>query len=534
MKTIKKIILFSLILFSGCVSNDIPKAGLDSVITAFELSGGVAEINPELRTVTITLDELTDICNVNVTKVEFNSSAVVPSVKLVGNHNFTQKMTVTLNNEGQESVWTISAQQNISKFFTVDGQVGATVIDEINHRIVLKVSPFVNRKELEILSICLGPESITTYEPAPATLHDFSNGQEIVVTCHGRSATWSIYVEITSTLVELVSADAWTRVAWLKGSGIAGEKNGFRYRKAGDEQWLEVPDVQETGGVFQAMIDSLAPMTSYECLAYCGDDESEVATITTEGEMQLPNPGFEVFSHAESDKYYSFFDPASSASELQTKWWGSGNKGSTTVGSSYAITLPDTETFTEGSASLKMMSQYVVIKFAAGNVFSGEFSHTIGTSGGVIRLGRPFTLRPRKLSLMLKYKCGKIEEHTLGGYPPDDPVKVGDNDRGVVWVALGKWDYRKYGGTADSPVMVNTNEKSTFFDPKGEDVIAYGKFVTAESINEWTKVEIPLEYYSTSVHPTHIIVSCAASLLGDYFTGSADSILWIDDIKLEY
>ena len=102
-----------------------------------------------------------------------------------------------------------------------------------------------------------------------------------------------------------------------------------------------------------------------------------------------------------------------------------------------------------------------------------------------------------------------------------------------MWVALGTWDCRKYGGTESCPVEVNTTDKSSFFDPAGQDVIAYGRFVTDHDM-EWTKVEIPLEYVSTSRRPTHIIVSCAASMLGDYFTGSPDSILWIDDMRLEY
>ena len=274
-------------------------------------------------------------------------------------------------------------------------------------------------------------------------------------------------------------------------------------------------------------------MTEYECVAYSGDETSEIVRFTTEAAVQLPNSGFETFSNAESDKYYSFYDPASPVPVLQTEWWGSGNKGSTTVGSKFAITKPDDTEKVEGKYSLKMESQYVVIKFAAGNIFSGEYGGNVGTAGGKVRMGRPFTLRPRKLTVWLKYKSGKIQQKTLGGYPDDDVVKVGDNDRGIVWVALGTWDCRKYGGTESCPVEVNTTDKSSFFDPAGQDVIAYGRFVTDHDM-EWTKVEIPLEYVSTSRRPTHIIVSCAASMLGDYFTGSPDSILWIDDMRLEY
>ena len=150
-----------------------------------------------------------------------------------------------------------------------------------------------------------------------------------------------------------------------------------------------------------------------------------------------------------------------------------------------------------------------------------------------MRLGRPFTQRPRKLRLHLKYNCGVITEKTFADKPEDDPVKVGDNDRAIVYVALGDWDYRKFGGSQDSPVEVNTTDKSSFFDPQSDAVIAYGQYVTGESTEGWIEV-IPLEYRSLTRKPTHIIVLAAASMLGDYFTGSADSVLWIDGLQLEY
>lgn len=247
----------------------------------------------------------------------------------------------------------------------------------------------------------------------------------------------------------------------------------------------------------------------------------------------IPNGGFECFSHAESDKYYSLYDPASADSTLQNKWWCSGNKGSTMLSAKHTVTMPDYEDKVEGNSSLKLASTYVVIKFAAGNVFTGEYVETnILKGSGTINFGRPFNERPAKLKLWLKYKSGVITEKTLNDKPEGDPVKVGDKDRASVWIALGDWDYRIYGGTANCPVQVNTADKSTFFDPYSEDVIAYGRLILEDDTDGWIQLEIPLEYRSERT-PTHIIISAAASMLGDYFTGSADSILWIDDLKLE-
>ena len=116
----------------------------------------------------------------------------------------------------------------------------------------------------------------------------------------------------------------------------------------------------------------------------------------------------------------------------------------------------------------------------------------------------------------------------------NDPVKEGDPDRCQVFIAVGDWDYRKFGGTPECPVQINTLEPSTYFNPKSEGVIGYGCYVSNKSTDGWIKVEIPIEYVSTSRKPTHIIVSCAASMLGDYFTGSDQSTLWVDGMELHY
>ena len=527
-------ILLLAVTLASCIRNDIPYPYVVAAITDLTADGATdVTVDSEAREVLITLDELSDIRNVNIRSVSYSDERVSASEELVGTHDLTYPMSVTLRIY-TEFYWTVRAVQPVSREFTVTDQVGASVIDERNFRAIANVPEGTDLSKVAVVSLKLGPRDVTVYNPAVENLKDFTEPLKVGVLYGDKVEEWTLYVNEVEQSVSLESVDAWTRVAWLKASGVEGRASGFRIRKAGETEWTEVGGVSFSGTSFSAAADGLEPLTEYECCAYCGDDVTSPRSFTTEAEAQLPNSGFETVSNAESSKYFSFYDPASSILELQTKWWGSGNKGSTTVGSSYAITLPDESTKVEGERSLKMMSRYVVVKFAAGNVFSGEFSRTIGTSGGVVNMGRPFTLRPRKLTLYLKYQCGKIEEKTLGDVPAGDDVKVGDNDRASVWVALGDWDYRKYGGTADCPVGINTTDKSTFFDPKGANVIAYGRYIAGETIGEWTKVEIPLEYTSTSRVPTHIIVSCAASMLGDYFTGSKDSILWVDDMKLEY
>ena len=95
---------------------------------------------------------------------------------------------------------------------------------------------------------------------------------------------------------------------------------------------------------------------------------------------------------------------------------------------------------------------------------------------------------------------------------------------------------------------MNTTDKSTFFTKDDDSVIAYGDFTANTSSdswagktqviqtgeNGWMQLEIPIEYKDISRRPTHIIVSFAASRLGDYFTGSSKSRMWIDDVEMVY
>lgn len=518
----------------SCIHNDLPYPVIEASITSLEVDGASAvEINSLKRVVNITLEETTDIRNVSIKNISFNDPKVKPSWNVCGFRDLSSPIKLTLTTFADYD-WRIEATQPIERWFSMPMQVGESAVDAENKRVMVRVASAADLKNIQITSCKLGPKDISTYTPDPSTITDFTDERTIRVAYHNVKENWTIYVERSTTTVKFLKLDPWTRIAWLTAEGIAGNDNGFRLREAGTEEWQTISPSSQNGGKFEVGVDGLKPETTYECKAYSGSEETDVQTFTTEDERQLPNAGFETWSKAESDKYYSFFDPSSPEEELQAKWWGSGNKGSTTVGSSYTITMPCTDDYVEGKSSLLMASAYVVIKFAAGNIFSGEYYKTIGTSGGVIRMGRPFTNRPQKLTAWIKYRAGFITDKTFGEKPDNDPVKVGDRDRGSIWVALGDWDYHKYGGSEESPVELNTNDKSTFFDPKGENVIAYGTFVADRDYDQWTKVEVPLEYVTTSKKPTHIIVSCASSMLGDYFTGSADSKMWIDDIRLEY
>ena len=178
-------------------------------------------------------------------------------------------------------------------------------------------------------------------------------------------------------------------------------------------------------------------------------------------------------------------------------------------------------------------------KFAAGNLFIGKYISTVGTNG-IVGFGHKFTSRPLALRFWIKYNCGAIDR--IGELPNGSALQLGDNDTGSIFIALGDWTKEEYGldadgkikGTDDIPVIVDTRNKATFFNPKSAAVIAYGELLISQSIGEWQQVTIPLEYVTTSKVPTHIVLVASSSRLGDYFTGSTQSVMWLDDMELIY
>ena len=358
-----------------------------------------------------------------------------------------------------------------------------------------------------------------------------------------------IFVPVSTGLASTGKYEVWgtkfTAYADVDENEYDQSKVYFEYRPAsGGSDWTRTGAATRLSeGSYSALISGLEGETEYEyrlVVTKVADGGEEIVdgtkTITTEATPQVPNSSFETVSHDESSNYYSFYNPSSSDPELQTKWWCSGNKGSTTVGSSYQITYPDTGDKQDGNQSVCLESRYVIVKFAAGNLFCGRFGATIGTSGGTVYFGRPFTARPTAMRFWAKYSSGTVNRRDDSA--PSE-IQKGDYDKASLRIALGTWDYKKYGGDANSPILVNTTDPSTFVDYNtDESTIAFGeKILVADaenSTNVWQQITIPLDYKTTTAYPTHIMIAFAASMYGDYFTGCDSSKLWLDKVELLY
>ena len=370
-----------------------------------------------------------------------------------------------------------------------------------------------------------------------------------------------VFIPVRTGLAPSSVFEVWAAHADVHANVDAKENAGatiqFAYSSNGSE-WMYENGVLAADGTYNARLKNLTASTDYSYkLVINGEDVGEPMTFTTEADPALPNASLEYVSKVSGKNFYKFYDPSCGVEGATTKFWGSGNGDEDTEGSilpaamGSAITVPDTDTYyagDNGKQSVLAQSVSVYGKLAAGNLFTGQFVTTVGTNGGIVNFGRPWTSRPTAIRIWAKYTTGTLG--TYAGTAGNVTLSSSDYDRAQIKVAFGTWDYKKYGGTTESPVQINTTNEGSFIDfyndTKGGtvangDVVIYNDGYSinradkvTEATGEWKEYIIPLNYQKGNVYPTHIIISCSASQYGDYFVGSTSSKLWLDAFELIY
>ncbi len=507
-------LLLSGVLYS-CLSNDIPYPVVKLQILSFEAEGqvGNAAINNEDRTVTFELADTVDLKSVRIKKIELTEKAL-SSIDFSQPIDFSNNRIVTLSLY-QDYVWTLKPQQNIVRRFVVENQVGESIIDEKNHRVVAYVSKDTDLRNITVKELVLGPTG-SVVSPSISMLQDFTLHKTAIVTYRDIMEEWELYVFNTESDVSTGKADAWVNVAWLNGTGKDGSDNGFEYRKSGSDMWTRVdPDaVQHNGGSFSARLTGLEEETEYWFRAYSDDVYGQEIAFTTQKAVPLENGNL--------DNWYKDGKVWNPWEEGSTPFWDSGNKGSATLGESN--TLPTDETWNGKGMAGRLESKFVGIagigKFAAGNLFVGDFIRVDGTNG-VLNFGKPYSSYPTKLKCHYKYTTALID-NTSSEYA----YLKGQPDTCSVYIALGDWD---------KPVEIRTRPSNQkLFDKNDPHIIAYAEFYSGESTSGYQKLELTLDYRATDRKPTYIIVVASASKYGDFFTGGAGATMLIDDFELEF
>ena len=547
-------ILFGIFFITGCITNDIPYPVVVPHITSFDVANAVnVEIDSDNRVITVHFAETTDMRSVEVRSVEIDEQEASVVGNVVGYHDFTSPFKFTVRTY-DDYLWTVRGVRNVNRYFTVKGQIGTSVIDPYNCRAVATVGVKADLADIEVTSLKLGPEGLTDYSLSLSQMKDFTDGLSIEVTAFGLTEVWNLFIEQTELSVEISKVNPWTKEAYVTSLGVAGVENGFFYRKKTGQEWIRVPetDITADGGTFTAHIKELEPETSYEVYAISGEDKTEIKEFQTAPAAELPNASFEYASKVAGKDYYKFYDPDCGVADGAFMFWGSGNgEGSEGVNGSanmgIVITYIDTNDKVDGKQSVRAQTSQMAGILAAGNLFTGQFAGLVGTSGGKVNFGRPWTVRPKALKLYCKYSTGPMD--IVKESPPGVNLVKGETyDRAEIKVAFGYWDYKKYGGTKNSPVHIDTTNPSTFVDFNSDkstvgngNLTLYhdgyslnGAQMTKSATDQWVEYTIPINYRDIDTLPTHIIISCAASQFGDYFSGCSSSKLWLDKFELLY
>ena len=502
----------------SCIKNNIPYPRIQVNFTRFVVEGQTraTSIDSANRILTAYLGETADPYAVRVTDYAITAGGEIldnpftaPTVDLAGGLTLTLRLY-------QDYTWVVRAEQDIERYFTVDGQIGSSVIDPVGRRIIVQMPMSADISRLHVVAAKLGVTGSVMDPDVAGSVIDASAPFEIMVSAFGREERWTLYVEKTDANVTTVRADGWTRVAWVYGQAQANADFGVEYRMKGDSQWTRCPDgwLNVAGGDFTARITGLLPLTTYEARAFSDGEYGATLEFTTGQDVQVPN---------------STFDDWWKDNKVWCPWpeggqqvWDTGNKGATTLGESNSIPSDDTSTGSGQAACLE--TRFVGIgplgKLAAGNIFVGRYVRTDGTNG-VLSLGHAFNERPTKLTGYFKYKSAPISSTTEGFAD-----MAGKPDTCTVWIALID---------AAQPFEIRTNPKNRqLFDPAAPDVVAYGAMQTSQSTDSYARFEINLDYRATDRVPSYILITASASKYGDYFTGGNGAVLYIDDLQLLY
>lgn len=525
-----------LLLATGCIENDLPYPTIVGEIQAIEIENMVsAKITDATATVTVKVADTVDLRDLRVNKllvtekmkvypdsaacldfVHFPDTGFVSADSLPASANtrinFRRPVKFRLSLY-QDYLWTVNVTHDINRTIAVKNQVGQPFVDEYTHNVVIYVDSAAQPsfRNIEIIQLQLG-SSIAVTEPEPSTVTDFTRPRLFRVTAFGDTEEWTVSVQYPPADMQTTELSAWAKRAYIKGSTSTGEVS-VAYRQAGQTEWewMLSSDLSVAGEDFLATLTHLSPCTDYEYQLTVDGKTQPVETFRTDTAQQFPNFSFDAW-HQEGKVWYPNPDMS-----RENYFWDSGNKGTSIAGGKNPSS-EEKRDVVKGSA-LRMASEYVVVKFAAGNVYTGSFVDIIGTKGAMIDFGRPYTARPAGLKGYYKYTSGVID-NTNETYAE----MRGQKDSCHIYMALFDWT---------APFRVNTVE-GIFIDLSwnNESMIAFGELKTNQSIADYQPFRIQLTYRDYFTKPKYVVMVASASKYGDFFTGSTGSVLLLDECEL--
>lgn len=335
------------------------------------------------------------------------------------------------------------------------------------------------------------------------TIHQY----EVLVKVPTTQDETTTTTEVATTDISNDVSKVWGQFAYLAGTcDLAGSTSPvqFRYKKKAESEWKTVAATQEgSTNNYSATVSPLDFGTEYEYAIVCGDKVGETCSFTTEAFEAIPNLGFENWSQNGSNWY-----PNADASN---SYWATGNEGVTMGGNSNSTGVSEAHTGLAArleTVEVKILGGFIKVK-AAGNIFIGSYQTDATNPASSVTFGRPYAgARPTKLSGYFKYQPGATM--SSGSVPADRTLTSDECD---IYIQL--WS--------------------------GDETIGEGHFITNETVPEYTRFEIPIEYTVTNKRPDKITIVATSSRYGGYFSGinvigqlAIGSTLWVDDFELSY
>ena len=333
----------------------------------------------------------------------------------------------------------------------------------------------------------------------------------------------------------------------LTGGADLAVKNGYLYLKE-----LEVGDGSELsseGGrlvVTEALtVASGATATIASGLVTsCKSLYCEGATLTVDGKLfydagnspSSPNIMYDSqLPYSNFDNWFKGMNDADVIGESgsSNNVWDTGNGNESKIGTAmtgHNPTTPETTTVVAGKAC-KMFSVYInylgfVKKFAAGNVYLGELTGLSGLSGAKMTFGIPSEGRlPVAVMGYYNYQPGTIDYI-------DNEKKTGGTDSMDLYIALATKQYSV--DTTDDTTYPGGSASDLANDPN---IVAYGRLTSSETTDGYSPFYIELTYKDNNFIPSgdlYLLITATSSKGGAQFTGSTKSVLYLDELSLEF
>ena len=518
------ILISMLFSMTSCLfENDMSYPDVPADIVTFDVEGQIsADIDTESRTVKLILDELADMSHlkVNAVVVSPEASLAEPLPEYI---DLTDTLRVIVRTFIDHE-WIVTAEQPVARYITVENQIGEADFDLETRNAILYVSDTQNLSEITFLEVKLERESSvvrTTKGTAedgsvdirtcefPMTL-DCVHRRSFQVDYEGQTYEWYLKVLKKKISQQVTKVEPWCYHAKVYGIYTGKGNPIVEYRKASDSGWQTAEGASVSGVGITVDIKDLEASTEYVVRVNEDGTTSSEFKFMTETPIQLYNMNFDEWN-LQGKVWYPY------AAGADPKVWDSANPGAATfIGSS---TSPEEE-FTVNGKAARMESKYAVIAFAAGNIYTGKFGKIAGV-GAELDWGVPFEGRPAALKGYYSYSPQQI-----GYAKPPHEDKIGQTDKCQITVFLTDWD---------APFRINTSA-GKFVDLENDPaIIAYGRLESGEdSSDEYKEFTIPLDYRDKTRKPKYVVIACAASYLGDYFTGGVGSTLYVDEFEFIY